>query len=154
MVAPVPVPTESGPKLGVQDLVGGFQQVQIISAPSITERSIISGTEASRYDRKLDDMLETQFVISYASTSFDVYGNVVDLPLPPAEAAQGMAFFCPHCGILCPSRHGKDRAWRAHVLQDLQPYVCTYPNCPDGFEMYSSRHAWLEHERLIHRRVW
>src|ERR1700712_1195640 len=43
---------------------------------------------------------------------------------------------------------------RAHVLQDLQPYICTYPECSKGLEMYSSRTAWLEHERLVHRRVW
>ncbi len=42
----------------------------------------------------------------------------------------------------------------AHILQDLQPYVCTYPECPDAEEMYGSRHAWLEHERLVHRRIW
>jgi hypothetical protein len=43
---------------------------------------------------------------------------------------------------------------RAHVLQDLQPYICTYPDCSDAFQMYSSRHRWLEHERLVHRRIW
>src|ERR1700723_3502879 len=42
---------------------------------------------------------------------------------------------------------------RAHVLQDLQPYICTYPDCSDAFRMYSSRHRWLEHERLVHRRI-
>ena len=43
---------------------------------------------------------------------------------------------------------------RAHVLQDLQPYICTYHDCSDAFQMYSSRHRWLEHERLVHRRIW
>lgn len=40
------------------------------------------------------------------------------------------------------------------MLQDLQPYICTYPNCPEPDHMYGSRHAWLEHERLVHRKVW
>ena len=40
------------------------------------------------------------------------------------------------------------------MLQDLQPYICTYPDCSDAFQMYSSRHRWLEHERLVHRRIW
>src|SRR5215469_15478108 len=43
---------------------------------------------------------------------------------------------------------------RAHILQDLQPYVCTYAECPDADHLYTSRHAWLEHERLVHRRIW
>ncbi|OKP06952.1 Ankyrin repeat domain-containing protein 50 [Penicillium subrubescens] len=41
-----------------------------------------------------------------------------------------------------------------HIRQDLQPYVCTYEKCPDEGRMYASRHAWLEHERLVHRRIW
>ena len=40
------------------------------------------------------------------------------------------------------------------MLQDLQPYICTFPECSDGFQMYSSRRLWLEHERLVHRRIW
>jgi len=43
---------------------------------------------------------------------------------------------------------------REHIRQDLQPYVCTYEKCPDSDRMYASRYAWLEHERLVHRRVW
>ena len=43
---------------------------------------------------------------------------------------------------------------REHIRQDLQPYVCTYERCPDSDRMYASRHAWLEHERLVHRRIW
>ncbi|KAJ6120116.1 hypothetical protein N7523_004396 [Penicillium sp. IBT 18751x] len=44
--------------------------------------------------------------------------------------------------------------FREHIRQDLQPYVCTYEKCPDADRMYASRHAWLEHERLVHRRIW
>jgi hypothetical protein len=43
---------------------------------------------------------------------------------------------------------------REHIRQDLQPYVCTYEKCPEAHRMYASRHTWLEHERLVHRRIW
>src|SRR5690242_878150 len=43
---------------------------------------------------------------------------------------------------------------RAHIIQDLQPYVCTFPDCSDGDNLYATRNAWIEHERLCHRRVW
>lgn len=43
---------------------------------------------------------------------------------------------------------------REHIRQDIQPYVCTYEKCPDTDRMYASRHAWIEHERLVHRRIW
>jgi ankyrin repeat protein len=39
-------------------------------------------------------------------------------------------------------------------LHDLQPYVCTYRECPSSEQLFSSRHTWLEHERLSHRRIW
>lgn len=119
-----------------------------------TEKTYLSKTEATSYDRKLDDILETQSAISYASTTFDIHGNTVNLPPPPAAASKGIEFLCPYCSIVCPSRHGTPRVWKGHILQDIQPYVCTYPDCLDGLQVYGSRTAWLEHERLVHRRVW
>ena len=80
------------------------------------QQSILSGTEASRYDSKLDDSLDRQSVISYVSTAFDVHGNVVDLPPAPVAASRESEFVCPYCGIVCPSRHGKNRAWRYFSL--------------------------------------
>jgi hypothetical protein len=43
---------------------------------------------------------------------------------------------------------------RAHVLGDLQPYVCTYADCSTPDQLFSNRHSWLEHERLAHRQIW
>ena len=144
----------NGQTLNTQGSVEGSQHVQIAPAPSATAKTILSGTVATGCHRKPDDMLDTKSVMSYASTSSDVDGNSVDLPSPPAIAFKQTEFLCPYCGIVCPSRYAKRRAWRAHILQDLQPYVCTYSDCPDGLQMYGTRHTWLEHERLVHRRVW
>jgi hypothetical protein len=43
---------------------------------------------------------------------------------------------------------------RKHILQDLQPYSCTYVNCSSGDRLYGSRREWLEHEEFQHRRLW
>jgi len=83
-----------------------------IAALSLMEKSILSGTEATTYDRKLDDSLDTQSVISYASTAFGLHGNSICLPPAPVAASRGAEFLCPYCGIICPSRHGKNRAWK------------------------------------------
>jgi hypothetical protein len=40
------------------------------------------------------------------------------------------------------------------MLQDLQPYSCTYTNCTSADRFYGSRREWLEHEESQHRRVW
>jgi len=122
--------------------------------PSVTERTMLSKTEATKYDKRLDGMLEVQSIISYASIAVDVHSNDVELPPPPSAASSGTEFLCPYCGIVCPARHGEHRAWRAHILQDLQPYICTYNECEDRDRLFNSRTAWLEHERLGHRRVW
>ena len=145
---------DRGQNLDTWGLVERHKQAQTESASSREAKTWLSGTVATEYDRNLDDKLDTQSSISYASTSFDMHGNAIDIPPPPAISLTQTEFLCPYCRIVHPARHAKGRAWRAHVLQDLQPYTCTYPDCPDGLQMYSTRHAWLEHERLVHRRVW
>ncbi|KAI9668922.1 MAG: hypothetical protein M1829_005234 [Trizodia sp. TS-e1964] len=141
-------------KVDPQGLIEGSQRIQSAPAASVTLKTIHSATIATEYNRNPDDMLETQSVISYASTLFDVEGNRVELPSPPAMAFKNPEFLCPYCGIVCPSRCAQPRAYRNHFLQDIQPYICTYHNCSDEFRMYATRHAWLEHERLVHRRAW
>ncbi|KAH8704430.1 ankyrin repeat-containing domain protein [Phaeosphaeriaceae sp. PMI808] len=116
--------------------------------------TVISGTDISKYRSNLDDLLDTETVISYATTAKDIDGKSADLPPPPADASSNPEFVCPYCGITCPSWQGKGKPWRAHILHDLQPYVCTFPDCSDGDRLYDSQGAWMEHERIWHRRVW
>ncbi|KAF5711072.1 serine threonine kinase [Fusarium mundagurra] len=40
-----------------------------------------------------------------------------------------------------------------HIIQDLQPYMCTWDDCPDADTMYGTRSAWLSHEAQVHRRI-
>ncbi|TGJ70079.1 Checkpoint kinase 2 [Orbilia oligospora] len=123
-------------------------------APTIAGKTIFSKTEATRFDKRLDDTLETRSVISYASARVESDGGEIELPPPPVAVSKGTEFMCPYCGIMCPARHGKGAAWKAHVLRDLQPYICTYDKCEDGNRIFNSRTVWLEHERLSHRRIW
>ena len=44
--------------------------------------------------------------------------------------------------------------FRKHVFSDLQPYVCTFPDCPKGDELYGSQREWFDHEVQLHRREW
>jgi hypothetical protein len=92
-------------------IVAGTEAMTLPTAASSAGKTLLSGTEATTYERKLDDMIETQSVISYATT-YDLDGNAIDLPPPPAVALTGKDFVCSYCSVLCPSRHGKGRAWR------------------------------------------
>ena len=43
---------------------------------------------------------------------------------------------------------------RKHVFSDLQPYICTFLNCPKEDELYGSQREWFDHEVQFHRREW
>ncbi|KAF4996931.1 hypothetical protein FDECE_12254 [Fusarium decemcellulare] len=127
-------------------------QAQVTSG--IEQQTIMSKTDATPYDSALDDKTEKGTIISYASTALDADGKGVDIPKPPATAREGKPFTCPYCAVLCPPKQGHKKAWKSHVLYDLQPYVCTYEECTRGGELYRSRKRWVEHEEMTHRCSW
>ena len=114
---------------------------------------MLSGTEATHHDQSLDDIVDTKSVTSYAVTVTDIHGKGVNLPPPPRSADGERDFECPYCYIICPARYGRGRPWRTHILQDLQPYICTYPDCEASKQLFRSRREWNEHE-AGHRKVW
>lgn len=118
-----------------------------------TGRTLLSGTEATQHHQSLDEILDTKSVTSYAVTVKDLHGKGVELPPPPRTADGDKDFECPYCYIICPARYGRGRAWRTHLLQDLQPYICTYPDCESSEQLFRSRREWAEHE-ASHRKAW
>ncbi|KAF2205846.1 hypothetical protein GQ43DRAFT_459672 [Delitschia confertaspora ATCC 74209] len=116
-------------------------------------RSLLSGTEATHYHQSLDEIVDSQSVTSYASTTRDLTGRGIELPSPPRAADGEKDFECPYCYVICPARYGKGRSWRTHLLQDLQPYVCTYEKCRQPDQLFRSRREWADHE-ATHRKLW
>jgi hypothetical protein len=43
---------------------------------------------------------------------------------------------------------------RKHVLSDLQPYVCTYPDCQLHDHFFETKNDWFRHESHTHRVEW
>lgn len=80
--------------------------------PTTAPKTIMSATEHSAYNLKLDDLLETETVISYATTAYDIDGKSAKLPPLPIGAAKGSEFICPYCWVLCPPRQGQGKAWQ------------------------------------------
>jgi hypothetical protein len=76
------------------------------------QKTILSGTDATKFDPKLDDKLDAETVISYATTAKGTDGKAVAIPSPPLEASLMPEFNCPYCWITCPSKQGKGKAWR------------------------------------------
>jgi hypothetical protein len=130
----------------------------VINSPKTTPsqktgKTLLSGTEATHHHQSLDDIVDTKSTTSYAVTVRDLDGKGIDLPPPPKAASSDKDFECPYCWIVCPARYGKGRAWKTHLLQDLQPYICTYQDCESSEQLFRSRREWAEHE-ATHRKLW
>ncbi|ORY09923.1 hypothetical protein BCR34DRAFT_615529 [Clohesyomyces aquaticus] len=123
------------------------------SASEKAPKSLLSGTEVTQHHQSLDDIVDSQSVTSYATTTHDLRGNGIELPSPPKAADGEKDFECPYCFIICPARYGRGRPWRTHLLQDLQPYICTYEDCGNHDQLIRSRREWIEHE-ASHRKAW
>ncbi|KAL2127231.1 hypothetical protein VTI74DRAFT_11062 [Chaetomium olivicolor] len=80
--------------------------------------------------------------------------EVVDFPPPPRGKEGGKYFECPYCFTLCSTRVLNPKAWKAHLIHDLKPYVCTYEGCRNPNQVYDVREDWIQHENTNHRAVW
>ncbi|PGH08788.1 hypothetical protein AJ79_05887 [Helicocarpus griseus UAMH5409] len=85
---------------------------------------------------------------SYASTVGD--DTKIHLPLLPEEAERNPGGFeCPYCYYLISVRG--PLSWARHIFDDLQPYICTFPDCPTPNRTYNRRRVWFNHEKTVHR---
>ena len=100
---------------GIEQISGQANPARLGLQPTTTKSlqlTILSGTEATTYDRQFDDALDTHSIISYARTAYDSNQDPVDLPPAPATALEGNEFLCPYCSVVCPAKYGKGKAWR------------------------------------------
>ncbi|KAK6505835.1 hypothetical protein TWF481_007726 [Arthrobotrys musiformis] len=74
------------------------------------------------------------------------------VPPPPegVEIGQVEAFRCQFC-LEMVSDIDTTKKWRKHVLADIRPYFCTFPNCDEATVRYRSKAEWMAHEVNSHR---
>ena len=90
---------------------------------------------------------------TYSSLAGD--GERLRMPALPEGAADQEPFVCPICHKLSQLETVRTtHEWTKHVFRDLQPYTCTFEDCPLGGETFESRHLWFNHELKLHRRSW
>ncbi|CAG8158258.1 unnamed protein product [Penicillium olsonii] len=58
-------------------------------------KTMVSETDFSKYNRELDAQLDTETVISYATTACDVDGNPSELPPPPLRCGRPVRVYLP-----------------------------------------------------------
>ncbi|KAF2006121.1 hypothetical protein P154DRAFT_254087 [Amniculicola lignicola CBS 123094] len=72
---------------------------------------------------------------------------------PQNEDGEELEWFeCPYC--LITKNITTAHKWKKHVLEDLQPYICTYGDCNLYNHFFESRDAWFKHEAQHHRIKW
>jgi len=112
------------------------------SAPSIVD-SLFDNYEYARSDASAS---------SFADVDLDVVG-MTRIPPPPVRLDHGVSF---ECNLCFQTLHGVEikYQWKKHVFKDLQPYSCSFLQCPlPASHLFSSRTEWIDHEFAVHRTI-
>ena len=98
---------------------------------------------------------------STTSSNIDaVFGkeSPFEIPPPPNVEEGETEKACPYCCLVLPiktfSAQGRTTAWKRHLLEDLQPYICLFPNCSLQGKSYSSFKDWHTHLHQPHSHSW
>ncbi|KAK5690322.1 hypothetical protein LTR17_025969 [Elasticomyces elasticus] len=74
-------------------------------------------------------------------------------PVPmPVGGISGEPFECPLCFTRVIA--SDELVWRAHVYEDMPPYVCTQELCPTADQPFTKWRDWQQHEIMVHYRTW
>ncbi|KAL7933940.1 hypothetical protein V8C35DRAFT_302829 [Trichoderma chlorosporum] len=107
-----------------------------------------AGTEVLQRENIMD------FAVSeYAPSEWNPSKDVVSFPLPPKASVSDGFFECPYCHTICPASVLSEKAWRAHLIRDLRPYICTFEHCANSDQLYDNRDDWIQHEISTHQNV-
>ena len=71
------------------------------------------------------------------------------VPMPPVKRLPA-EFECPLCFQV--KKLQKPSDWSKHVHEDLQPFTCTFPTCPDP-KSFKRKADWVRHENERHRQL-
>lgn len=127
-----------------------------------TPGAVPSVTTATRLDIarvEASDDRSNWTISEYAPSTRQAAGapEPVDFPSAPKTSRNRPSdkpFECPYCFFLLPKEIRSEKAWKAHLIHDLRPYICTYEDCKNPTQLYDSRQDWVQHENSEHRKIW
>ncbi|EXJ58704.1 hypothetical protein A1O7_06133 [Cladophialophora yegresii CBS 114405] len=135
----------------------GAEPLDHTSAADLDERrdapsTLLSQTIATEFDETHIDYDEAASnsgasQTSYAPSLWENSGRIT-VPSIPKGGSYGKAFECPYCFFIVTVSNR--RSWARHVLKDLMPYICVFPDCPTPNRLYDSRREWFHHLRTKH----
>ncbi|KAK3374504.1 hypothetical protein B0T24DRAFT_297481 [Lasiosphaeria ovina] len=131
------------------------------SAPSGSEAGA-SRTAPSTIGKETfwsDDIIHEKESLTSAASTGGV--QAVELQLEPpnlpvdTKVKDSIPFQCQYCRIEVPLELDKDTMtqedWVAHFYMDLQPYTCTFEECPRAHKLFGIKQDWFQHELDYHR---
>ncbi|KAG8161163.1 hypothetical protein KVR01_009427 [Diaporthe batatas] len=134
---------------------GGGLGLELAQGP-LPSISSATGLDMARLEISSDT--RSNWALSeYAPSTRRAADAPVDFPPAPKVSRKTQAdkfFECPYCFFLCPKDILAEKAWKAHLIHDLRPYICTYEDCRNPTQLYDSRKDWVQHENSEHRKVW
>ncbi|KAL2842588.1 hypothetical protein BJX68DRAFT_166269 [Aspergillus pseudodeflectus] len=72
------------------------------------------------------------------------------IPLPPNVRRLPAKLDCQFCFKVKNVQKPSD--WSKHIIEDLQPYTCSFPEC-QGHESFKRKADWVRHENERHRKL-
>ncbi|KAK2607025.1 hypothetical protein N8I77_005734 [Diaporthe amygdali] len=143
-------PAADLPKMG--ELPSLLAITKEVAVPSVTTATNLNIARLEAMDDR-----STWTVSEYAPSTWKPSREVIDFPPAPRPSRKtpfNEFFECPYCFTLCPRETLADKAWKAHLIHDLRPYICTYEHCNNPAQLYDSRRDWVQHENSAHRKVY
>lgn len=126
--------SDNGPKMTASSAYSTHLTESVFDEPHSTAKDKAFG----------DDCSITTFATNSTSVS-TLQKHRPRVPPLPNEAAEGKPFKCLICHYHL-ARINTRAAWKKHVFDDLQPYVCTIQECTKPRTRFQSSLEWANHE--------
>ena len=114
--------------------------------------SEMSGTIATELEIQNDNEAETFSDAGMSQTSYATSlgtGEGLTIPAPPKGSKDGSPFECPYCFHMIKIQHHGE--WKKHIMEDIIPYSCIFPDCLMQDKLFDSRREWFKHLQTVHR---
>ncbi|PQE29588.1 meiosis-specific serine threonine- kinase mek1 protein [Rutstroemia sp. NJR-2017a BBW] len=132
----------------------GDRIIPVLKVAGISAESVTTATNLNPFKVDLTDDRSTTSISEYVPSAWEPSKDVLQFPDPPLHPSTDRFFECPVCATICSTDVLHPGAWRAHLIHDLRPYVCTYEVCSISDQQYDTRQDWIAHEDSYHRKVW
>ncbi|EAQ90239.1 hypothetical protein CHGG_02174 [Chaetomium globosum CBS 148.51] len=135
-----------------QGLAGNVPALGFDPGPSPSV--VFSATVASSVDRRRYQSFGKSVPLSGITQTAVNRRRNLDVPpySGPTDESSDQAF-CPYCTRAIDMKETREPRWTRHILKDIEPYICLFPDCGDDGLSFRSSDEWLRHMQQ-HTLVW